>query len=516
MDLKINGNLWRWKGGSGSDNGTPLGGWNSLTTPLAAGVTRADVDAKGDIVFLRDGTLWRLTEAATSSTPGAPGVLDLTTAAGAVDGSVVSFALGNTTLAFQLGKAAGTAGGAGPSQGEVLATYDSTAAAPSFSHLFNQATSPNPDFSLTEYGVAADGIIFSRTNDPGANPLAQNQVEMIFFGSFQDDLFPGLAPGRVTGDVTWFQISPDGTTLAVLTTAGINAGDLWGYNASTVEGSPLDSEKLGTSFGVSNDDRVYEFENSGGAAGSMTLMQWTLEGPGSPGLSTPVAAGVLKWTLGPNGQVSYMTAGAGGNALFWFNDLASTKVDSPVLDFGVPPNGEQYDLKTNGNLWGATMNLSGGNATATWTLLDGATVPGGAGVAAFTVGTNSQLFETVVNGKLWKTTETNGGWVNPFTLATTAPDQLFALPDGTVMTLVNGSLEQITSDTAFVLVAGVTNLRWGSGFTVATLVNRDTAQGAFPGIVGYNPAVDPFSPDGLQYSNITFSGTFVPATTAAL
>ena len=101
-------------------------------------------------------------------------------------------------------------------------------------------------------------------------------------------------------------------------------------------------------------------------------------------------------------------------------------------------------------------------------------------------------------------------------LATTAPDQLFALPDGTVITLVNGSLEQITADTAVALASGVTTLRWGSGFTVAALVNRDTALGAFPGTVGYDPAVDPLSPDGLQFSNVTFSGPFVPVTTAAL
>jgi hypothetical protein len=526
MDLKVNGNLWRWKGGSASANGTALGGWNSLTTPLATGVTRADVDSKGDIVFLRDGTLWRLTEAATTSTPGAPGVLDLTTAAGAVDGSVTSFALGDTTLAFQLGKAAGTAGGAGPSQGEVIATYDSTAAAPSFGHLFNDATIPNPDFSITAYGVAADGIIFDRTSDPGADPRAADRAVRIGFGGFDDDFPGGALPqdtlltvngGQAPTTGSWFQISPDGTTVAVLSTggAGGNNGDLSAYTEGFVGGvqtlsaeTTLDTANLGTSFGVSNDNRVYE--DQGGTA---RLEQWTL---GPPAVSTPVAAGVLKWTLGPNGQVSYMTAGAGGNSLFWFNDLASTKVDSPVLDFGVAPNGEQYDLKTNGNLWGATMNLSGGNATTTWTLLDGATVPGGPGVAAFTVGTDSQLFETEVNGKLWKTAETNGGWVNPFTLATTAPDQLFALPDGGVITLVNGSLEQISSDKAIVVVAGVTNLRWGSGFTVATLVNRDTAEGAFPGTVGYNPAVDPLSPDGLQYSNITFSGPFVAATTAAL
>jgi len=84
------------------------------------------------------------------------------------------------------------------------------------------------------------------------------------------------------------------------------------------------------------------------------------------------------------------------------------------------------------------------------------------------------------------------------------------------VTLVNGSLEQITSDTAILLVAGVTTLRWGSGFTSATLVNRDTALGAFPGTVGYNPAMDPLAPDGPQFSNITFSGPFVAVTTAAL
>jgi hypothetical protein len=208
----------------------------------------------------------------------------------------------------------------------------------------------------------------------------------------------------------------------------------------------------------------------------------------------------------------------------WFNDAGKVTVDGPgvrgggaVLDFGVAPNGEQYDLETNGNLWGAIGNLSGGNPTATWTLLDGANISGGAKVAAFTVGTNSQLFETEVNGKLRKTTQTNGGWTTQFTLATTDPDQLFTLPDGTVMTLVNGSIavEQITSDATFVIRFGVTKLRWGSGFTLATLVNRDTTLVVFPGTVGYDPAVDPFSPGGLQFSNITYSGPSVSTTTEA-
>src|SRR2546421_710369 len=127
---------------------------------------------------------------------------------------------------------------------------------------------------------------------------------------------------------------------------------------------------------------------------------------------------------------------------------------------------------------GMTGNLSGGRATATRSSLDGPRVRGGAGLVAFTVGTNSQLFVTEGTDQLRKTTRTNGGWVALFTLATTNPDQLFTLPDGSVMTLVNGSLEQITADTATALMEGVTELQWGSGFTVATQVNRDTALGA--------------------------------------
>jgi hypothetical protein len=510
MELKINGNLWRWNGGAAGSFGA---------SALATGVTRADVDAAGDIVFLKDGTLWRVSPAATTSTPGAPGVLDLTTAAGAVDGTVVSFSLGNTTLAFQLGQLAGGA------SGEVLGTYD-IGAAPSnleFDHLFNDTD--DPDFNISEYGVAADGILFSRTSDPGAGQGATNQTLRINFDSFDDDRLPPKVGDldtllTVNGGATpttgsWFQISPDGTTVAVLSTggAGGNNSDLSAYTEGFVAGvqtlgaeTDLDTTNLGTSFGVSNDDRVYEYQNSGAAAGTMTLEQWKLT-PAVAG--TPVSVGVPKWTLGPNGQVSYSTAGVGGNSLFWFNDLATKKVNAHVLDFGVAPNGEQYDLETNGNLWGATGNLSGGNATASWTLLDG-------GTAAFTVGTNSQLFETEANGNLWKTTSTNGGWVKPFSGATTVPDQLFTVPDGSVLTLINGILEQITSDKAVGLVAGINTLRWGSGFTVATMVNRDTALGAFPGIVGYTPAEDPFAPDGLQFSNITYSGPMVAMTTAAV
>jgi hypothetical protein len=79
---------------------------------------------------------------------------------------VVGFlALGNTTRAFQLGKAAGTVanGAPGAGQGEVLATYDSTAAAPSFGHLFN------------------DDTIFDRTSDPGADPRAVDRAVRIGF-----------------------------------------------------------------------------------------------------------------------------------------------------------------------------------------------------------------------------------------------------------------------------------------------------------------------------------------------
>ena len=96
----------------------------------------------------------------------------------------------------------------------------------------------------------------------------------IGFGSFDDD-FPGsplpqdtqltVNGGQAPTDGSWFQMSPDGTTIAVLSTGGTggNNGDLSAYAEGLVGGVPtlgaettLDTANLGTGFGVSNDDRV--------------------------------------------------------------------------------------------------------------------------------------------------------------------------------------------------------------------------------------------------------------------
>jgi hypothetical protein len=497
-ELKMNGNLWRFANGAFSAG------------PLASGVTRADVDAAGDIVYLKDGTLYRVLPTATTFTPGSPGVLDLNTAAGASDGSVVSFSLGNTTLAFQVGN-----GAPGPIQGEVLATYDTTAAAPVWGNLFNDATGPGPDLLITEYGVAADGVIFNRTSDPGADPNAQNRAVRIGFGSFDDDL-PPSAPfgtvltvngGQAPSNGSSFQISPDGTTIAVLSTGGGgNNGDLSVYTEGLVGGvptlsaeTPLDTVGQGTNFGMALDQKVYEL-----TAGP--TLQFYDPFASTPVLTpTVVSDKVSQWQLGPAGQLAFLTTDGtfhvGGQSVLG------------VVQFSFAANGELYYLTGGGDLFQGTGNPA---------------VPGGynfsridVGTSAFAVGTNSALLDVKSNGSVWRLggdpsavfsnmpaspATVFNGWVKLFVNADVGAilgakqavgpggTPLFVLPDGDFFLVVANQFTRLTGDKATDLANNQTDIVWeGKGRTAA-------------GITPILPAFNPVLGGGMFFSILSSSG----------
>src|SRR5262249_27294439 len=187
----------------------------------------------------------------------------------------------------------------------------------------------------------------------------------------------------------------------------------------------------------------------------------------------------------------------------------------PVAEIGVSRNGAQYELQSSGALW----QWTGGNALvgqmSPWNLLD--TV-----AAAFVVSTNSALYETTSGGGLWRlfgnatTMPSLQNWTLVFTSASVGSSTgsaqngvgggtpLYALPDGTVVTIVNGGFEQITADQVFQDALGQNNILWGN-FAAPGLIDN-------PGQNLFTPAFNPVLVLGGQFSNFTGTGstTFGP------
>jgi hypothetical protein len=503
-DLKLNGNLWRFKPGD------PMGGFGS--TPLASGVTDASVDAQGNVYGLKDGNLLEWSAA----TPTVATVLNTSTVANASLGAanaghVVSFQVGNNTVAFQLGYG-------DPLSGEVFVSYNNGATLTALS-----SAAAGKAVTASQYGVANDGTVFVRTDTAGA-VNAGKVVQLSVTGKVTDtDLGTAV---MVNGNAAqWFELSPDGTWIAADSKGNLSAYTI-GIGGAGVLGAEdmLETAGKAASFGIANDNRVYEL-TTGGVANS--LLQWTpslsaLTGAsdGKASASATVNTSVGQWVLGANGQVAYLKGaaapGGGPGTYFWGNDngLAQRQDSMPVAEIGVSRNGAQYELETSGVLW----QWNGGNAMfgqmSPWRMLD-------AGVSAFVVSTNSALYETESNGNLWRfsgdtmsmnmsmmmmmMTTTMPNWTLLSSTASvgssigSAQDgvsngaPLYVLPDGTVVTLVNGSFEQITADRSQATV-GLNSISWGN-FVAAGLIDK-------PGQNGFSPAFNPGTVLGGQFSNV--------------
>jgi hypothetical protein len=156
---------------------------------------------------------------------------------------------------------------------------------------------------------------------------------------------------------------------------------------------------------------------------------------------------------------------------------------------------------------------TGGNSflgqSSPWNELDTVT-------SAFVVSTNGALYETETNGQLWRLSgdatalPSMVNWTLVLNMASVGNNPgstqngvnggtpLYVLPDGTVVTLVNAGLEQITADNTAQLSIGQNTIVWGNFAAAGTIDN--------PGQNGFSPAFNPVLVFGGQFSNIAGTG----------
>jgi hypothetical protein len=481
-DLKMNGNLWRFKPGD------PGGGFGAA--PLSSGVTDASVDALGNIYDLRDGNVIKFSSATPVGAIGLNNNNAANPAFGAAKiGHVVSFQVGGNTVAFQFGYTDALTG-------EVFVSYDNGA---TFTAL--SSTAVGGEVTGSQYGVANDGTVFVRTDTSGA--VNAGKVVQLSVTAKVTDTDLGT-PITVSGNAaTWFQLSPDGNYIAADAMSNLSVYSIGPTGAGVLGAEDvLESTGISASFGIANDDRVYELTT--GAPNN--LDQWTpsvnvfgVTDGNASGLAM-VNASVGKWVLGANGQVAYLQGGFAPITYFWGNDngLAQKQDSAPVVEIGVSRNGAQYELEASGTLW----QWTGGNAflgqSSPWNMLD--TI-----ASAFVVSTNSALYETESNGQLWRlsgdatTKPSMVNWTRLLDMVNVGGTPLYVLPDGTVVTLFNGGIEQITVDTSAQLSVGQNAIVWGNFAVAVGLVNN-------PGQKGFSPAFNPILVLGGQFSNIAGTG----------
>jgi hypothetical protein len=322
---------------------------------LARGVTRADVDASGNVYALIDGDLMKWSPGQTT-----PARLnDGTAGAGNEPGNVVSFQVGGDTVAWMLGFR-------DPSAAKVLVSY-TNGTNPSF------VTDNNGSGLIAVYAVAADGSVL--VADPGAQ--ANTGVTLLADGGFNvDTQGTDLPVNGVAQAGTSFQLSPDGKAVAVLDAGSRN------LSAYLISGNALGAEQKvvtdGTaqSFGIANDLSVYEYTPT------RTLRHYSPFAT-NPNL-TPTLDGteVSQWQLGPNGRVALL-AGAGS-----FSVTSQSVANAAQLGFA--PNGQLYLLTASGILYRGVGNAARPGVYA-FTRLRGS-------VAAFAVNSTSALVVVQRNG----------------------------------------------------------------------------------------------------------------------
>jgi hypothetical protein len=518
VELKLNGTLWRFANGVFD------------ARPLASGVTRADVDAAGNVYALQNGNLLEW----------APGQSTATTLNNS-PGDVVSFQVGNNTVAWQLGLQDTHKGAVEVSfqngQSPVLLSDNNTTTA-----------------VISQYGVDAAGFLF--VVDSGA--ATNKGVTILQAGGGSAHMVTNVDNGTdiaVNGNAhaaTSFSLSPDGTAIAVLdsTKGNLSAWKTTSLDAATAgvssAGPELELEHAGLAkgFGIANDLRVYElttaatlqyyapFANSAltPTVSGDTLAQWQLT-------PTVLSANVAQWQLGPNGEAAYLTTSGSFVVMQTYNDndnatglttngktieiLNQLPQPTPprsqnvsgVAQLGFAANGQLYYLSTAGTLFqgrGNFTNSGGYNFSQIDT-----------GVAAFVVNSDSALLDIESNGNVWRLTGSPGnvlggtnnpastiyiGWVqldsgaNVGTLVGAklavgmSGTPLYALPNGDFYLLVGGAFTELSANRSTVYAIGQTNI---------TLQGDDNR---VAGITANVPALDALLAAGSSFSTLSTSG----------
>jgi hypothetical protein len=432
---------------------------------LATGVTRADVDAAGNIYGLADGNLWKWAPGQT-----APTLLNNGTGGtGNQPGNVVSFQVGNNTVAWMLGLQ-------DPFSAKVEVSYASGASP-------QRVTDNNASGLLAVYAVAADGSVL--VADPGA--ATNTGVTRLAIGQFNVDTSgTDLRVKAVAKAGTSFQLAPDGRAVAVLDGAG---GNLSAYAIVANGVGPerdLTTNGSSQSFGIANDLKVYDFQKSGG------LRFYDPFAPAPVLTPTPVAPSVKQWQLGPDGEVAFVDPGG------QFHVANQTVPNAAQVGFS--PNGRLYYLTTSGDLFlGTGRSTNPGGYTFARI---------GRGAAAFAVGTNGALLSVKRNGDVWRLTgpaanslgpavrnanTVYSGYVKLFTGGDVGPapgsnqagvgtgTSLFVLPDGDFFFLVGGQFIRLTADHTTILAVGQTSIQWES--------NPQTEAGVTANVPAFGPSL---------------------------
>jgi hypothetical protein len=448
-EVKADGTLWRFSTGPRDPS------------PLAVGVTAADVDAAGDVFGLVNGDLLRWA-------PGQTAAALLNNGSAGSPGDVVSFQVGNNTVAWMLGYQ-------DANLAKIFVSYTS-GGSPSL------VTDSNGGGLLGVYDVAADGSVI--VADPGA--ATNFGVTLLAAGGFNvDTAGTDIHVDGVAHVGTSFQLSPDGRAIAVLDSA---SGNLSAY---TIAGNAVGPEQelvtTGTanSFGIANDLKVYEFTTGGD-------LRFYDPFAATPVLTpTLVGSSVAQYQLGPNGQVAYLTQADAFNV--GVHSIAN------VAQIGFAPNGQLYYLDATGGLFRGVGKTSKTGGAYGFSRID-------SNSTAFAVNNVGALVDIRSNGDVWRLTgragklpalnskkTVVGGWTKLFTganLGTTVGSQqpgistgtaLFVLPDGNFFFLVNQDLIQLSANRSLILASGQTDIDWES--------DPGTNAGVSANVPSFNPVL---------------------------
>jgi hypothetical protein len=436
-DLEVSGAVWRWQKGQ----------WD--TAPLARGVTRFETDANNDVWALQDGVLTEWNNVGASPTE---------------IGHVVSFAVGGTTVAYQIGLGPLSANKSRLLVTDVKSNGDSLVA--------NDGNTA----SVAAYGVTLDGSLWvASDNGNSGNPLPLAVARISPHPTSGYDVDPSQNPNstivRANGQPgESFQVSPDESTVAVVGNGMFSSYTLQGSPASWTE-TKLDPTSLAAGqYGVGNDNEIYEGRLAGGLSKFTSPTNTTSEA---------VASSAYQFVLGPNGQLSFVTM---QGQYLWSNDanVQGRVVDNHVGQIGVSVTGRQYERESSGQLW--VFDGVG------WSLLSGH-------CSTFTLTSTGQLYEAEANGDLWRLTTS---W--ELVGSGTQPGSLFTLADGTVIALEGFNLAEFTPDMTAVIQPAVSQVSSGYFAFIAAVPNER----------GFDyPIADPWEPGGTAFSVVLPVGNFI-------
>ena len=463
FEVRMNGNLWRFVNG-GYDR------------RLEVGVTKADIDASGNVYALKNGDLIKF-----GPGPSPASVLNNGLVAnGNSAGNVVSFSVGGNSVAWMLG----------------LQDVLSARIEVSYANGANPGlvTDANNNGLTGVYAVAADGSLI--VADPGA--ATNTGVTRLANGGFNvDSQGTDLPVNGAAKTGSSFSLPPNGRAIVVLDGTGKNlsAYSLAGGNLGAEQ--KLDSAGGTQSFGIGNDLKVYGYTTG-------NTLQVYQPFAANPVLQPAIiSANVTQWQLGPNGEPVYVKVG---------NSLTVGAATIPqVAQVGYAPNGQLYYLTTVGDLYRG-RNSSTTPANYNFSLIDNNTW-------AFSVNTNSTLIDIKNNGNVWRlagsadavygagpVNTVYDGWVQIFAGADVAAGSsqatgnarrtpLYTLPDGLFFFLSAGRFVTLSYVSAATQGTGNTDIQWESDPGTVAGVSRNV------------PAVNAIFGNGTFFSALETTGT---------